>query len=188
MAPELIKSDDEEKSGLSTYASDVFALGMVTFEVSIVPRGRSFHGVLTPRRTFRQIFTGQVPFPEFKTSAVVMKKIVNGERPQRPPKGKKFGLSDEFWEVIKCSSAHKAEERPSVGKFVEFLEKATPDMALLKELTEFDANSKDDIQKLHKMFEHAENALSGMREEETLIVIEVFDRVGFFIRTIAALP
>ena len=43
MAPELIKTDNEVKSGLSTNASDVFALGMVTFEVSDVHTGRSFH-------------------------------------------------------------------------------------------------------------------------------------------------
>ena len=43
MAPELIRTVDEEKSGLSTNASDLFALGMVTFEVSDAHSGRSFH-------------------------------------------------------------------------------------------------------------------------------------------------
>ena len=33
MAPELFDINDEGKSGLSTRQSDVFALGMVTFEV-----------------------------------------------------------------------------------------------------------------------------------------------------------
>ena len=118
-----------------------------------------------------------------------MKKIIAGERPQKPPKGKKFGLSDELWEIVQSSLVHKAEERPLVGKFVEFLEKATPDMALLRELTEFDVNSEDDIQKLRKMFEeYGDNTLSGMREEETLIVIEVFDRVSFLIPPVVALP
>ena len=188
MAPELIKTEDEEKSGLSTSASDVFALGMVTFEVRNVRCERLFHKVDTPLR-FSQIFTGQVPFPEFKTSAVVMKKIIDGERPQRPPKGKKFGLSDQFWEIIQSSLVHEAKQRPPVGTFVEFLKKATPDIALVEELTEFDANSEDDIQKLRKMFEeYGDNTLSGMREEETLIVIEVFDRVSFLIPPVVALP
>ena len=65
--------------------------------------------------------------------------------------------------------------------FVAFLEKATPDMAMLKELTEFDANSEDDIQKLHNMFEYGDNTLFGMREDKALVVIEVFDRVGFLV-------
>lgn len=64
-----------------------------------------------------------------------------------------------------------------MGKFVGFLEKATPDMAVLKELTEFDANFEGDIQKLHNVFEYGDNTLFGMRDDETLIAIEVFDRV-----------
>ena len=178
MAPELIKTNDEEKSGLSTNVSDVFALGMVTFEVSNVHCGRLFHGLETPSCTSLQIFTGEVPFPEYRASAMVMRKIMDGDRPQRPSKGKKYGLSDDLWEIIQSSLAHRAEERPHVGTFVEFLEKAIPNMDMLKELTKFDANSEDDIRKLCKMFEYGDNALSGMREDEALVVIEVFDRVG----------
>lgn len=43
MAPELFRTGGEEQSGLSTNASDVFALGMVTFEVSDPYSGRLFH-------------------------------------------------------------------------------------------------------------------------------------------------
>ena len=40
-----------------------------------------------------------------------------------------------------------------------------------------------------KMFEECgDNTLSGMREEETLIVIEVFDRVGFLVPPLVVLP
>ena len=66
--------------------------------------------------------------------------------------------------------------------FVEFLEKATPDMAVLKELTEFDASSEDDIQKLRDVFEYGDNTLFGMREDETLVIIEVLNRVRFLVR------
>jgi len=123
------------------------------------------------------VFTGQVPFSENKVSAIVTKRITDGERPTRPPKGKKLGLSDELWEVVQSSLAHKAGERPPVSTFVDLLEDSTPDIAVLEELTEFDANSEEHVQELCRMFECADNALLGMREEETLIVIEVFDRV-----------
>ena len=63
-------------------------------------------------------------------------------------------------------------------KFVDFLKKATPDIAMLEELAEFDANSEEHIGKLHRMFEYRDNTLLGMRENETLVVIEVFDRVS----------
>ena len=129
-----------------------------------------------------QVFTGQVPFSEYRTSAVVMKKLIDGERPQRPPKGKRLGLSDNFWEITQSSLAHEAKERPPVGVFVEFLEKATPDTAILKKLTEFDANSEDDIRELHSIFEYGDNTLFGMRDDETLVAIEVFDRVGSLVR------
>jgi serine/threonine protein kinase len=182
MAPELISADREGESGLAMNASDVFALGMVTFEVSDVHRGRLPRGFETPSCTPFQIFTGQVPFPESKTSAVVMRKIIDGERPQRPSKGKNLGLSDEFWEIIRSSLAQEAKERPSVVTFVKFLEKATPDMAMIGELTEFDANSEDDVQRLRKLFGYGDNTLFGVREDEALVIIEVFDRVGSLVR------
>lgn len=37
MAPELYNIKNEDKSGLPTRGSDMFALGMVTFEVRVVP-------------------------------------------------------------------------------------------------------------------------------------------------------
>jgi len=113
---------------------------------------------------------------------MVTKSIIDGERPQRPPKGKKLGLSDEFWEIIQSSWAQEVEERPPVETFLEFLENATPDIPALEELVEFDASSEDDIQQLRHMFGYGDNTLLGMREDETLVLIEVFDRVGFLIQ------
>ena len=109
---------------------------------------------------------------------MVMKRIVDGMRPSRPQKGRKLGLSDGLWELIRTSLAHEAEERPSVSTFVDFLEKIIRDIAALKELTELDANSEDDIQKLRRVFGYGDNTFLGMRESETLVVIEVFDRVS----------
>jgi len=182
MAPELFRINDEGKSDLSTRESDVFALAMVTFEVSNVHYGTLCSGSETPSCTLLQVFTGQVPFAEYRASAMVTKSIMDGERPPRPSKGKKLGLSDEFWEIIQSSLAHEVEKRPPVETFVEFLEKATPDIAMLRELAEFDANSEDDIQRLGRMFGYGDNTLLGMREDEILVLIEVFDRVGSFIQ------
>ena len=119
-----------------------------------------------------------MPFPENKSLVVVMKRIIDGKQPPRPRNGKKLGLSDEFWEVIRSSLAHEVEKRPSAPTFVYFLEKATPDIAVLKELTEFDMNSEEHIQKLRHMLELEDNTLMGMREEETLALVEVFDQVS----------
>ena len=124
-----------------------------------------------------------MPFSESKASAIVTKKITDGERPPRPPKGKKLGLSDELWEVVRSSLAQEVEERPLVSTFVDFLEDVTPDIAVVEELTKFDANSEEHVQELRCMFGHTDNTLLGMREEETLIVVEVFDRVDLLLPT-----
>ena len=112
---------------------------------------------------------------------MVMKRVVDGIRPSRPQKGKKLGLSDELWELILSSLAHEAERRPLVSTFVIFLERANPSIALFEELSQIDAYSEDDIQKLRRMFEYEDNTLLGMRENETLVVIEVFDQVSLLI-------
>jgi serine/threonine protein kinase len=182
MAPELFTINNKGKSGLPTCESDAFALGMVTFEARNVCREILFHDSETPFCAFFQVFTGRVPFAEDRaedrTSVMIMKKITDGERPPRPPEGKNLGLSDEFWKVIQSSLAHEVEKRPPVETFVVLLEKATPNITVLEELTNFDANSEDDIQKLRHMFGYGDNTLLGMRENETLAVVEVFDRVS----------
>ena len=180
MAPELFGTD-KIKSGLSTRDSDTFALGMVTFEVRTV-HGEGFHDFDTSPCAPPQVFTGHLPFPENKARGVIMKKIIDGERPPRPPEGKDLGLSDKLWEIVRSSLAHEVEKRPSVSAFVDFLEKATPDISMLKELTEFDANSEEHIQMIRHMFGYGDNTLLGMREEETLVVIEVFDQVNHLAR------
>ena len=152
----LIDAVDEGNSGLSTGESDVFTLGMVTVEIMNI-LGIFFHSFEMP-----PCITGQVPFPEYKTSMRVMKGIIDGEQPPRPTERKKLGLLDELWGIIQSSLAHRVEERPSVPKFVNFLKKVTPDIAMLEELTEFDTNSEEHIGKLHHMFEYRDNILLGM--------------------------
>ena len=124
-----------------------------------------------------------MPFPESKASPIVIKKISDGERPSRPKKGEDLGLSNGLWRIIQSSLAHRAEERPSISVFVDFLEEATPDIAMLEQLAKFDANSEEHIQNLFHMFECRDNTLFGMREQETLVAIEVFDRVGLLTPT-----
>jgi hypothetical protein len=89
MAPEFFNTNNGTDSGLSTRESDSFALAMITFEVRIIYRGGSFHDSETPFCTLLQVFTGQVPFAEHKTTAMATKKIADGERPPRTyPRGR----------------------------------------------------------------------------------------------------
>ena len=117
-----------------------------------------------------------MPFPENERSLIVIKKIADGERPPRPQKSTKLGLSDQLWAAIESSWIHEAIDRPSLSVFVELLERANPDIAVLEELTRFNVHSGEHINKLNAMFGYGDNALLGMRESE--ILIEVFDRVS----------
>jgi hypothetical protein len=174
MAPELLNVEQNpEKSGTPTRQSDVFAFGMVAIEVIVTP---SFDVLIVYNLRRVQVFTGQVPFPENERSYIVIRKVAEGGRPPRPPKSTKLGLSDELWAVVQSSWSHEATDRPSLSTFVELLERVNPDIAVLEELTRFDVHSNEHIDKLRAIFEFADNALLGMRENETLI--EVFDKVG----------
>ena len=102
---------------------------------------------------------------------------MSGERPPRPPKTTRLGLSDELWAAIQSSWAQKADDRPSVPTYIDILDRANPDIALLEELTKFDADSDDHLTKLDYLFGYGDNTLLGMRENETLVLVEIFDRV-----------
>ena len=186
MAPELFTGTDGN-FGLPTCKSDIFALGMVTFEVRGIRRGRPSHFAEIPYYTFLQVFTGQLPFSgiSISNSSQVALSIINGKRPPRPREGKELGLSDGLWEFIQLLLAHEAEERPSVSTFADFLEKTIRDFAVLTELTELDANSEEDIQKLRRLFGYGDDTFLGMRESETLVVVEVFDRVSLLVHCLS---
>ena len=68
-----------------------------------------------------------------------------------------------------------------------FAPHTAPYIAVLKELIELDTNSESDIQKLHDIFEYGDNQFFEMREDETLVAAEVFDRVGFFVQHLVTL-
>ena len=107
-----------------------------------------------------------------------MIRIMDGKRPSRPPKGEDLGLSDELWGIIQSLLAHEAVGRPSVSLLVDVLEKATLKTFMLEELAEFDVNSEEHIQKLRRVLECGDNTFLEVQENETLVLIEVFDRVG----------
>jgi len=116
---------------------------------------------------------------------MAMERIKGGERPSRPPNTTRLGLSGGLWVVIQSLLVHEAEKRPPVSAFVEWLDAANPSIAALEDLTKFDPNSEGDIRNLRHMFRHRDNTLFGMREKETLVVIEVFNRVSCIARQLS---
>ena len=53
---------------------------------------------------------------------------MSGERPVRPSKATKFGLTDDLWELIQLAWAEDPTERPSIPTIIDFIqEMAQPD-------------------------------------------------------------
>jgi hypothetical protein len=103
MSPELFYPD---KSGLKgarpTKQSDCYALGMVIYEV----------------------LSGQTPFLPFHW-CVVMRKVIDGERPSRPngPEGAQF--TDDLWQTLDRCWAAEPQHRPCATTVLERLERVS---------------------------------------------------------------
>jgi serine/threonine protein kinase len=102
MSPELFHP---ERFGLDhsrpTIESDCYALGMLIYEV----------------------LSGQVPFPRCN-NYVVIRKVLDGERPARPEGAKEVWFTNDLWRTLALCWETQARNRPSIGDVLEFLEQA----------------------------------------------------------------
>lgn len=115
-APELV---DPQRFRLTdtgaTPASDVYAFGVLTWEVSGVHA--NFSGYIL-RAALGQIFAGQVPFSEKGTVAGVYS-MLKGRRPDRPHHPE---LSDRVWKVIQRCWKDNPTQRKTMAQVVTILE------------------------------------------------------------------
>jgi len=97
MGPELM---DPERFGLKnsrkTKESDCYALGMVIYEV----------------------LSGQVPFAQYKTAVVILK-VTEGLRPERPGGTEGVWFTDDLWAMLNLCWAAQPESRPSIETVLE---------------------------------------------------------------------
>ena len=182
-APELLEiGRNAVNIGAPTVQSDIFALGMVAVEVTASILSNA---LVIPKLLHFQVFTGRKPFPRHRTLGVP--DIARGKRPLRPSQTSNLGLSGELWAAIESLWAHQAGDRLPLSTFIDLLERAIPDITLLEELMEFDVNSGGHMKKLEYIFNFGDITLLGMREYESLVLVEVFDRVGFTVLSVLAL-
>ena len=105
MSPELLTSDQSgPNSGRLTKQSDCYAFGMVIYEV----------------------LSGRVPFSQLKHYTVI-RKVMDGERPERPRGAEGALFTDELWHMVTQCWATQPESRPSVAAVLECLERVPRD-------------------------------------------------------------
>ena len=103
MSPELLNPDlFGFKDSRPTKESDCYALGMVVLEV----------------------LSGRPPLASDK-EFIVMRKIIDGERPARPEGPEGAWFTDDLWETLQLCWATRPESRPSVEAMLEFLERVS---------------------------------------------------------------
>ena len=105
MSPELLALDHSRlKNNRPTKQSDCYAFGMVIYEV----------------------LSGRAPFSRFN-HYIVIRKIVDGERPERPKRVEGVWFTDDLWRMLSQCWAPQPESRPSVAAVLECLERVSRD-------------------------------------------------------------
>ena len=100
MSPELLDPDRFGLRGDATKGSDCYALGMTIYEV----------------------LSGHVPFFRFK-NLVVIRKIIEGECPERPPG---VWFTDGVWEILERCWKRETCERINAESVLSCLERTPP--------------------------------------------------------------
>ena len=100
MSPEILTLDQSGlKNSRPTKESDCYALGMVIYEV----------------------LSGRAPFSQFNPY-IVIRKVMDGERPERPKGVEGAWFTDELWGMLNRCWESQPESRPSVTAVLECLE------------------------------------------------------------------
>ena len=122
MSPELLDPAQlGAKNGRPTKESDCYALGMVVLEV----------------------LTGKVPFSHC-SNLLVMRKIIEGEHPDRPTGPEAVWFTDDLWAVLEQCWLHEPERRPTIKGVLECLEQGSVTWEPLVLTTDGDSQVDDD--------------------------------------------
>ena len=104
MSPELLDPGCFDlKDSRPTKKSDIYALGMVVYEV----------------------LSGQAPFPRCN-DAVVIRKVMGGERPKRPQGKQGARFEDDLWDMLALCWKPQRGDRPSLKALLRCLERVPP--------------------------------------------------------------
>jgi serine/threonine protein kinase len=115
MAPELFPEDESNVDQLFSPSSDIYAFGMLAFEVPAYVETRFPSAHHNP-----QTFTDEVPFDTLgsKSPFWIMTRVHAGDRPSRSS-DKQKRISDIMWEIMRNCWAADSKARPTAAMIVQ---------------------------------------------------------------------
>ena len=117
MSPELlIPSLFNVKKAVPTTESDIYAFGLVIFQVC------ANHRVCLTLAYAVQVLTGEIPFRGIRTSDLGFL-VPRGRRPDKPTNASAIGFSDPLWGFTQRCWDQKKDLRPKVSEVVTQLAK-----------------------------------------------------------------
>ena len=113
VAPEIFEGQP------STKEADIYSYGMIAWEAS----GHNMKlSLLLPV----QIFANEPPFAEARMSLHVVRKVLDKERPRRPPQASEYGMTDDLWKIVERCWDTTPDTRPSAAQIKPEIEKIWP--------------------------------------------------------------
>jgi len=121
MSPELlVPSKFGMSDSLPTAAADVYAFGLLVFQVCGQYRGYRLFTYIT------QVLTGEAPFRKIRQTDLGFF-VVQGIRPDKPENAATIGFSDSLWGFVQRCWDGDRDLRPRVAEVVTRLGKAAAD-------------------------------------------------------------
>jgi hypothetical protein len=119
MPPELlVPSNPGAKDSIPTMEADIYAFGLVIFQVNEQNNGYS-----RPLSNFLQVLAGDMPFRDLRHSELVIA-VVRGKRPDKPEGASEIGFSDSLWDFTQLCWDSNPKRRPKVAEVVQHLGEA----------------------------------------------------------------
>ena len=118
MSPELlVPSKFNSTDSVPTQKSDIYAFGLVVYQVRTQDRG------YLPCPYTVQVLTGGIPFQGLRLGEIAVN-VVEGKRPPKPENASDIGFSDSLWDFVERCWDGKLESRPMVTEAVSQLGRA----------------------------------------------------------------
>jgi serine/threonine protein kinase len=110
MSPELLDYGEGCEHS-PTKESDVYALGMLVYEV------RTYPACLNNKnpKGAKQVLCGRIPYHDLANRATIVTEITKGTRPKKPKGAARFGFTDGLWKTVERCWSADTNARPTLG-------------------------------------------------------------------------